>query len=33
MKRIISGRFSWLSLEEVPFVEFGCVSDEEMEHI
>ena len=33
MKRIISERFSWLSLDEVPFTEFGCVSDEEMEHI
>ena len=33
VKRIISLRFSWLSLREVPFTEVGCVSDEEIEHL
>ena len=32
VKRIISERFSWLSLKEVPFTEVGCVSKEEIEH-
>ena len=31
-KRIISERFSWMSLKEVPLTEFGCVSDYEIEH-
>ena len=32
VKRIVSERFSWLSVKEVPFTEVGCVSDKETEH-
>ena len=32
VKRIISERFSWLSLKEVPFTEVGYVSDKEIKH-
>ena len=32
VKRIISERFSRLSLKEVLFTEIGCVSDKEIEH-
>ena len=31
-KRIISERFSWMSLKEVPLKEFGCVSEYEIKH-
>ena len=30
VKGIISERFSWLSLKDVPYTEIGCVSDEEI---
>ena len=32
MKRIFSERFSWFSLEEVPFTKVVCLSVEEIEH-
>ena len=31
-KRIISERFAWMSLKEVPLTEFGCVTDYEIEY-